>query len=113
MKKIQKKKEKNFFSAKILEKLLDKGKGRWYDSTGKDPLYKDRTILYEKEQLGDTGPSGLPLNTPDIHTESPKEGKFSLLTKKIKTLNPIELFNGMFDSRKSITINNDGFEVPY
>ncbi|RVX20496.1 hypothetical protein CK203_002554 [Vitis vinifera] len=52
MKKIQKKKEKNFFSAKILEKLLDKGKGRWYDSTGKDPLYKDRTILYEKEQLG-------------------------------------------------------------
>ena len=79
IKKIQKKKEKNVFSAKILEKLLDKGKGNWYDSNGKDPLYKDRTILYEKEKLGDTGPSGLPLNIPDMHTESPKEGKLSLL----------------------------------
>ncbi|RVX21001.1 hypothetical protein CK203_002547 [Vitis vinifera] len=47
--KIQKKKAKHVWSAKILEKLLDKSKGHWYDSTGKDPVYTDRTILYEGE----------------------------------------------------------------
>lgn len=45
--KIQKKKEKHVWSAKVLEKLLDKGRGKWYDSTGKNPLYKDRAIQYE------------------------------------------------------------------
>ncbi|RVW54749.1 hypothetical protein CK203_071945 [Vitis vinifera] len=116
MKKIQKKKEKNFFSAKILEKLLDKGKGRWYDSTGKDPLYKDRTILYEKEQLGDTGPSGLPLNTPDIHTESPKEGtsedEFSKVMHKLleEAQRPGGLIRKLFEqevqTNRSPTVND-------
>ncbi|KAL6338307.1 hypothetical protein AAG906_018582 [Vitis piasezkii] len=115
IKKIQKKKEKNFFSAKILEKLLDKGKGRWYDSTGKDPLYKDRTILYEKEKLGDTGPSGLPLNTPDIHTESPKEGtsedEFSKVMHKLleEAQRPGGLMRKLFEqevqTNRSPTVN--------
>ena len=36
-------KEKHIFSKKILEKILDKGKGDWYDSsTGRNPLYEIR-----------------------------------------------------------------------
>ena len=78
MKKIQKKKEKNFFSAKILEKLLDKSKGHWYDSTGKDPVYTDRTILYEGEKSMEAPWSVLPGETPEMvpeYEESSKEGK--------------------------------------
>ena len=43
MDKIQELKEKHIFSEKILEKILDKGKGDWYDSsTGRNPLNKIR-----------------------------------------------------------------------
>ena len=93
--KIQKKKEKHVWSAKILEKLLDKGKGHRYDSTGKYPVYTDRTILYEGEKSMEAPWSVLPGETPEMvpeYEESSKEGK------KIKTLNLIELFNAMFDS---------------
>ncbi|XP_034690194.1 uncharacterized protein LOC117917862 isoform X1 [Vitis riparia] len=75
--KIQKKKEKHVWSAKILEKLLDKGKGHWYDSTGKDPVYTDRTILYEGENSMEAPWSVLPGETPENvpeYEESSKEG---------------------------------------
>ncbi|KAL6338280.1 hypothetical protein AAG906_018551 [Vitis piasezkii] len=75
--KIQKKKEKHVWSAKILEKLLDKGKGHWYDSTGKDPVYTDRTILYEGEKSMEAPWSDLPSKTPEKvpeYEESSKEG---------------------------------------
>nr|CAN79882.1 hypothetical protein VITISV_002537 [Vitis vinifera] len=74
--KIQKKKEKHVWSAKILEKLLDKGKGHRYDSTGKYPVYTDRTILYEGEKSMEAPLSVLPSRTPEKvpeYEESSKE----------------------------------------
>lgn len=76
--KIQKKKEKHIWSAKIMEKILDKGNDRWYDSTGKNPLYKDRIISYK----GEPQPSELPDLSHDVtqmHLEYEKSsigGKF-------------------------------------
>ena len=53
MDKIQEKKEKHVFSEKILEKIFDKGKGDWYDSsTGQNPLFKNTTNSYKVEDQG-------------------------------------------------------------
>lgn len=82
--KIGAKKENHLFSVKILEKILDKGQNSWYDSTGRNPLYEDRTISYSYEGVSTDKPE----RDPALDKSSEESGAFSLyyLSKKLKTL---------------------------
>ena len=76
--KIRKTKENHVLSVKILKIILEKDGGRLYDSTGTNPLYKDRTISYKVDE-------GLPGEKPELHKElekSSKEGEGNLSGEK-------------------------------
>lgn len=83
--KIGAKKENHVFSVKILEKILDNGKDKdgWYDSTGTNPLYKDRTISYKvAEGVSGDKPENLEFGKP---SEGLGAFSFYYLSKKLKS----------------------------
>ena len=77
--KIRKKKENHVLSVKILKRILEKDGGRLYDSTGANPLYKDRTISYKGDKVDKGNFSGeKPELDPELEKSSKEgEGNFS------------------------------------